>query len=228
MSNAPQSTPENRPFLAGLWLIAAIPVSGLAWGLLDWILPGEMEDWLGLSVLSLGHFACGYLWARSLGRRAGVPSNRIANITAGIGFTLTVWGGRAAIEALDPLISQWLPAVQHAVHIEFTYLFVIWTGVVAGGTGLALGFGLKDWQLALKLFAGGFVIGALVFLIAAVGMDAIGFRVGTPRPDGLPSMVITTFLGIWATALLGSALFGRLLAGARSTTVSPEGLQGKA
>ncbi len=42
--------------------------------------------------------------------------------------------------------------------------------------------------------------------------DVLGFPVGTPRPDGLPSMPIVTILGIRVTTLIGSELFGQVLA----------------
>ena len=75
----------------------------------------------------------------------------------------------------------------------------------------ALGLGLKDWKQALQFLGLGFLTGAGVFLWIAVLMDWAGFRVGTARADGVPSMPMITILGIWTAALVGSGVFGRLL-----------------
>jgi hypothetical protein len=133
------------------------------------------------------------------------------NVAAGIGFTFFVWGGRAAIVELESTFPHWFTPFQGKIHFEFATIFVLWTGLVTGGTGLMLGLGAIDWKLSLRLLLSGFIIGAGTFLIIAFFMDMFGFRVGTPRPDGLPSMVITTLLGIWSAALAGSAIFGREL-----------------
>lgn len=202
----------HRPFLAGFWLIAAIPVSILIVLPFATIIDLEVDESIGLTAVFLVHFAAGFMWARSLGRRTGRSDNRMMNLAAGIGFTLFVWGGRAAFVAFDPIISRWFRIFQGAVHLEFGAIFVVWTGLVTGGTGLAVGTGLRDWKLALKLLGLGLVSGAGVFLVVAFLMDLIGFRVGTPRADEIPSMVVTTLLGIWGAALVGTALFGKMLA----------------
>jgi hypothetical protein len=61
------------------------------------------------------------------------------------------------------------------------------------------------------LFGFGFLIGAVVFYVVTILMDGIGFRVGTPRADGIPSMPVITLLGIWLTALVGTGVFTRIL-----------------
>ena len=201
----------QRPFVAGFWLIAAIPASIIVVIPLAVLTEFDMDEPFGLSALVLTHFFCGYLWSRSLCRRAGRLDNWMMNFAAGIGFTLFVWGGRAAVVELESAIPHWSELFQRKIHIEFAATFVLWTGLVTGGTGLMLGLGAIDWKLALRLLLAGFISGAGMFLIVAFFMDMFGFRVGTPRPDGLPSMVITTLLGIWSAALVGSAIFGREL-----------------
>jgi len=210
--NAPDvTTYPQRPFVAGFWLVAAIPASIIAVIPLAVLTEFDMDEPIGLSALLLTHFLCGYLWSRSLSRRAGRSDSRLMNVAAGIGFTFFVWGGRAAIVELDSTIPHWSTLLQGKIHFEFAAIFVLWTGIVTGGTGLALGLGAIDWKLSLRLLLLGFVSGGATFLIVAFFMDMFGFRVGTPRPDGIPSMVITTLLGIWSTALVGSAIFGKEL-----------------
>lgn len=205
-----------RYMVSGLWLIAAIPLSMLImWPLsLALNMGTDFEDPRLLIGFGLCHFVAGFLWARALFRRAGRPDNRLACLSAGIGFALFVLGMYPLFSIFDPLID--LPGVRGTEHLEFRVIFVTWTGLVTGGTGLALGLGLRDWKGALKFLGLGFLTGAGVFLLIAVLMDWAGFRVGTPRADGIPSMPVITFLGIWAAALVGSAVFGRLLQAGRS------------
>lgn len=213
MDSAHTMIKPNRPALAGLWLMTAIPASILfAFPLREFLnLEPALEDILGVSLISLVHFASGYLWARSLGRRAGLPDNKMMNFAAGLGFALFVIGGRSALIKLDPFINRWLLPIQGSTHLEFGAIFVTWTGLVAAGSGLALGLGRKDWQLAVKLLGLGFLCGAGVFMVAAFLMDLLGFRVGGTSPGGLPAMPIVTLLGIWTAALVGSAVFGAVL-----------------
>lgn len=210
--NAPDTAiHRQRPFVAGFWLVAAIPASIIVVIPLAVLTEFDMDEPIGLSALLLTHFFCGYLWSRSLCRRAGRLDNWMMNVAAGIGFTFFVWGGRAAIVELESTIPHWLTPFEGKIHIEFATIFILWTGLVTGGTGLMLGLAAVDWKLSLRLLLLGFISGACMFLVVAFFMDMFGFRVGTPRPDGLPSMVITTLLGIWSAALVGSALFGKAL-----------------
>jgi hypothetical protein len=58
------------------------------------------------------------------------------------------------------------------------------------------------------MFGLGFASGFLIYLAIMFAMQLFGFTVGSGRPVMLP----TTFLSIWATALVGSGLFGKELA----------------
>lgn len=57
------------------------------------------------------------------------------------------------------------------------------------------------------MFGLGFVSGLLIYLVIMFTMQLLGFKVGSGRPVMLP----TTFLSMWATALVGSGLFRRAL-----------------
>ena len=74
-----------------------------------------------------------------------------------------------------------------------------------------MGLSLKDWKLALKLLGAGFLSGGGTFLVVAFLMDLIGFRVGAPHADERFTMLVVSMLGIWSAALVGSAVFGKLL-----------------
>jgi hypothetical protein len=110
------------------------------------------------------------------------------------------------------LIDPWLDKFDGAGNLEFGALFAPWTGLVAGLAGFALGLGLRDIRLALKLLVLGFLTGFGLYLAIMFTMELLGFKVGSGRPVMLP----TTFLSMWSAALVGSAIFGRMLARSQS------------
>lgn len=203
------------PFVAGFWLIAAIPITVMLLAPLAEVLRlgDDVYSPPGIFVLSVVHLGTGYLWARSLGQRAGLPDNKLMNLSGGIGFALGVVGILMAIpEFAQTAIDRWLAKFHGQGNLEFGALFAPWTGIVAGLAGLALGMGLRDLKLALKLLALGFITGFGLYMVIMFGMELLGFKVGSGRPVMLP----TTFLSMWSAALVGSAIFGRLLAKSRA------------
>jgi len=204
---------RQHPFLAGFWLIAAMPISMLIAVPLLLLLSIDLGDDgpIGNAVLFLGHFVAGYMWTRSLSFRSGLANNKRMNIAGGLAFTLLVMGGRLLVIAHDPRNIFGL-LFHYKQYLLYGTVFVIWTGLVVGGTGLTLGISLKDWKLALKLLGTGFLGGGGTFLVVAFLMDLIGFRVGAPRADERFTMLVVSILGIWSAALVGSAVFGKILA----------------
>ena len=198
--------------LPGLWLILALPLAALLLWPLDRIfrMGSQANDFALMSVFLFSHVVTGYFWVRSLLHRAGHTENWIAGISAGLGFGLSIIGGYWASETIFPAIIERI-GVENTEHLEFQVIFVAWTAMVTGITGFGLGLGLKNWPLALKLGASGLLIGGGTFYLVALLLDTAGFRVGTPRPDGLPSMPIITVIGIWLAALLGTGMFNAIL-----------------
>lgn len=157
------------------------------------------------------HFAAGYMWAQSLGLRSGLPRNRTMNIFGGFGFAFGVVGLLILYVAGLPIenaINRWVESFEGVGNLEFGALFAPWTGLACGISGFALGIGLKDLKLALKLLALGFSTGLGLYLAIMFTMELLGFKVGSGRPVMLP----TTFLSMWSAALVGSGIFGRALA----------------
>jgi len=204
---------SQHPFLAGFWLIAAIPISMLIAVPLLLLLSIDLGDDgpIGNAILFLGHFTAGYMWARSLSSRSGLTNNKMMNFAGGLAFTLLVMGGRLLVVTHDPR-NIFGPLFHYKQYLLYGTVFVIWTGLVVGGTGLTLGISLKDRKLALKLLGTGFLGGGGTFLVVAFLMDLIGFRVGAPRADERFTMLVVSMLGIWSAALVGSAVFGKILA----------------
>ena len=201
--NTPKSQP---PFIAGFWLIAAIPAYLV---LLMGVLHLEFESPLARFIFFLFNLASGYLWARSLGRRSGLTDNTLMNLAGGLGFSLFMIGLYIIPpeSALQMQIDHWLAYFKGKGNLEFGALLAPSTGLACGISGFALGIGLKDWKLSLKLLALGFVTGVLIYLAIMFTMQLLGFKVYSGRPVMIP----TTFLSIWVTALVGSELFGRML-----------------
>lgn len=210
MNTTSEMIKPQHPFLAGFWLIAAIPITVMLLAPLAGVLGlgDDVTERPILLAMFAVHCVTGYLWARSLGQRVGLPDNKTMNISGGISFALGVVGILMGIPEFDrTLIDPWLGKFHGAGNLEFGALFAPWTGIVAGLAGLALGLGLRDLKLALKLLTLGFITGFGLYLAIMFGMELLGFTVGSGRPVMLP----TTFLSMWSAALAGSALFGREL-----------------
>ncbi len=203
-----------HPFVAGFWLIAALPMTMMVLAPFAGILGlgDDVTEPPILFAMFVVHCVTGYLWARSLGRCAGLPDNKWMNISGGIGFAFGVVGILAALAefARNP-ITRWLETFHGAGNLEFGALFAPWTGLACGISGFALGIGVRDLKLALKLLVLGFLTGFGLYLAIMYTMELLGFKVGSGRPVMLP----TTFLSMWSAALVGSAIFGRMLAKSR-------------
>ena len=205
------NTPKSKhPFIAGFWLTLAIPVTMMiSFPLLDIlkIYDSDLRGRIAFSIMFAVHFGAGFLWARSLGHRSGLSENRMMNAFAGIAFSLSMVGVEGGLIHLEPIVNPWLALFSGVGNLEFGALFAPWTGLVCGISGFALGIGLKDLKLSLKLLALGFITGLGLYLAIMFTMQLLGFKVGSGRPVMLP----TTFLSLAVTALVGSELFGRVL-----------------
>lgn len=208
------NTPKlQRPFLAGFWLFAAIPISLLIGGLLELLfkLNFDTNDSNSHVMLFLIHFGVGYLWARSLGKRSGFLDNRWMYLSGALGFSLSFIGMFTFLAYFNAVFLKYIERFNGAGNLEFGSFFAPWFGLITGVSGLALGLGLRKWKLGLKLFGLGFVSGFLIYMAIMFTMQLFGFVVGSGRPVMLP----TTFLSMWSTALVGSGVFGKVLGEAK-------------
>ncbi len=206
----------RRPFIAGFWLIAMLPIAiVMIYPISQWFHRQDISDMVGAPLLVIIFGGTAYMWANALVRRSGWEPTWQTGLAGALGATTTMVGVHAGFGPIFETILDVLgipPSVGDGSREEFLVIFILWTGIVTGGCGLAVGFALREVRLALKLMGLGLVCGMALFAVVALGMELLGFRVGTPRPDGIPSMPIVTLLGIWVTALVGSELFGRVLA----------------
>lgn len=188
-----------------------------------WINHQSVRTLIGLPLVTVVFAGTGFRWAQSLVKRSGWETSWLTGLAGAIGIIVTILG--VEFMAFEPMFGTFLrllniPQSISGTHEEFYVVFVAWTGIVSGGCGLAVGLALKQPKLALKLLGLGMVSGIVTFLIVALVMEAFGFRVGTPRPDGFPSMPLVTLLGISVAALIGSELLGRAIARHEAPAVS--------
>jgi hypothetical protein len=167
----------------------------------------DTNDSISQVILFLVHFGIGYLWARSLGRRSGFSDNQWMYLSGGLGFSLSFIGMFSFLTSFNAAFLKYVDRFNGVGNLEFGAFFAPWFGLIAGVSGLALGLGLRKWKLGMKMFGLGFVSGFLIYLMIMFAMQLLGFKVGSGRVVMLP----TTFLSMWATALVGSGLFGRVL-----------------
>jgi hypothetical protein len=215
--NIPSKT-HNFPqhaYLAGFWLVAGV-LGTLLMSYLTrlWIPHQGTRQPIFLIFVFVVIGGTAYLWTRTLVTRSGLKANIAVGLVGASFFLLTVFGLLVVGEPFFGIIFKGLniPQTGSGTRSEFFVIFVLWTGIVTGGTGFGVGLALKRPKLALKLLLAGLVCGAAVFFAVAFIMEIAGFKVGTPRPDGIPSMPIVTVLGICCAALVGSEVFGRIIA----------------
>jgi hypothetical protein len=206
---------RQRPFLAGFWLFAAIPITLLIVIPLNKFLSFDFDttDSVSHVLLFLTHFGTGYLWARSLGKRSGFPDHKWMYLSGALGFSLSFIGMFGFLALFDPIFQKYIDQFNGVGNLEFGALFAPWFASITGISGLALGLGLRKWKLGLKMFGLGFATGFLIYLAIMYAMQLFGFTVGSGRPVMLP----TTFLSMWVTALVGSGLFGKIMTKSRVT-----------
>jgi hypothetical protein len=198
--------------LAGLWLILALPL-GLA---CVFLVARVTNANLGIEkpaffLAFLPPYAlAGGLWGRGLGRIAGYRQ-RACMMAGAIGVALPTGAVLFALTYVEQNLGQFLRAGL-PVHVIFAIAFALAALMLAGTAGLALGLGLRQPRLAGYLALAGGGAGSLAFLVVDVSMDLLGFRVGAPNAEQRATMLVVAILGLWATAIVGSAVIGHLLA----------------
>ena len=209
MNTTSENSKSKYSSLAGFWLFAAIPFSLLIGGSLELLfkIKFDTNDSTSHVIMFLAHFGAGYLWARSLGRRSGLPDNRGLYLSGALGFSLSFIGMFTFLTSFNAVFLKYVEQFNGAGNLEFGAFFAPWLGIITGVSGLALGLGIGKWKLGLKMFGVGFATGFIIYLVIMFTMQLFGFTVGSGRPVMLP----TTFLSMWVTALVGSALFGKVL-----------------
>jgi hypothetical protein len=198
---------------AGLWLIIAFPLAVACVFLADQVASTDLtiEHPAFLLAFIPPYALAGGLWGRSLGRSTGYLQTRQFILAGAVGVALPTAGALIALNAVEQDLARFL-RTGLPIHIIFALAFALTALMLAGCAGLALGLSVGKLRLAAQLALGSGLAGGLTFLAVDLGMDLLGFRVGAPAAEERATMLVVSILGLWATAIVGSAVIGRILA----------------
>lgn len=212
---------RRSPGLAGAGVTALYLLGGIALGLAVALpisaipTPGNSHvarNTLSGVALLVVVFLASRAWGRAIGRRVGCPDPARMGRVAGFVFAPAMMAAAVVLGLLEPVFVRAGAARGLPIHVVFGILFVAATFLVAGVTAFAVGrvAGTRRAALPHALAVGG--AAALAFFGVALGMDAIGWRVGAPDAAQRATMLVVTLLGCLAAALGGGAVLGHGLA----------------
>jgi hypothetical protein len=153
----------------------------------------------------------GRIWARHVAQLVGafVPHHLTrTGVTLGATTVLIALG----LAALEPGLIAGAAARQISVHVVYTVAFVPATALIAAIGAFALGLALQGSRLGVRLSLVAGLSAAVAFLLSALTMDTLGWRVGAPRAAERATMLVVTVVGATAAAILAGAAIGYVLA----------------
>ena len=196
-------------------LIGSMILGGALGAILNERLPGHSTDLVNILLSAIpafgGVFAGGAAWGWAISRltRAG-DAKRMAWAGA-LGFGPTVILVAFALTFFENLIVEQGKGPQLPIYNVFTLLFVPAAAIIAGTGAFALGIGMRDRALAMKMLWQCALAGGIAFLVVNLTLDAFGFRVGAPGAAERATMLVTALLGNFAAALVGGGVIGKIL-----------------
>ena len=180
----------------------------------------------------IGFFAGGALWGAVMARITSVRARKRMVWAGALSMGPTILAVGIGLAVLEGIFVERAEGPLLPIHVIFTMLFVPATALTAGVGGLALGIAQRDTSLAARLALFSALAGGLAFLVVALTMDALGYRVGAPGAAERFTMVTVALLGILSAAIAGGAIIGSLLspsprhADSPSAVPSPEQIRG--
>lgn len=172
--------------------------------------PGPVHIFLSAVPALAGFLAGSALWGILMGRRAQTANRKHMALAGMLGFAPITLALGIALSMLEPLAVERLGA-QFPIHRIFTFFFVPTAFLIAGTSAFAIGIGLRDTQLAFKLFSRVGIAAALAFLIVNVVMETNGWVVGAPNAGERATMLTVMFTGNLGAALVAGGVMGVLL-----------------
>lgn len=173
--------------------------------------PDPIHILLAALPATLGFLGGSALWGILMGQLAGTTNRKRMAFAGALGFAPITIVLALSLNAVEPIAVEQFGA-QFPIHRLFTFLFVPSAFLIAGVSAFALGIGLRDIQLAWKLFWRVGLAAALAFLFVNVVMEMNGWVVGAPGAAERATMLTVMFAGNLAAALVGGAVLGILLA----------------
>lgn len=151
------------------------------------------------------------LWGIWMGRLANSRETTRMALAGALGFAPIALGMALLLQLLEPIAVEKLGA-QFPLHRLFTFFFVPTAFLIASVSAFAIGIGLRDRALAMRLFWRVGLTAALAFLATNVVMEASGYVVGAPGAAERATMLTVLFAGNFVAALAGGAVMGATLA----------------
>ena len=154
----------------------------------------------------------GARWGRELALRVGAADVRRASRAGAFSFGPIAIVAGLVLTLFEGIIVQRQRGPAIPIHVVYGFLFVPAVFLVASGTTLMLGAGLrlpasKRWRVALMCG----VTAAAAHWIVYQLMDTAGWRIGAPDAARRATMIVVTSLGVLAAALAGGATLGYFL-----------------
>jgi hypothetical protein len=210
----------NHPILKGLIFTLVTLFGGLLIGLLLGDITFHLIPGSSIENVKIGHAAIaaipaligflvgGAIWGVQMGRLAG--SNETGRLFL---FGLLGYGPvsillAAVLGVAGPAIIQYFTDRGQPIHRVFTLLFVPSAFMIAGISAWAVGIGLRDRQLARKLFWEVGLVAGLSFLAVNLSMESLGWVVGAPGAAERVTMITVLALGNIPIALTGGGMMG--------------------
>lgn len=196
-------------------LIGSFILGGALGAILNDRLPGHPTDLVNIllsAIPALGAViagGAGWGWTMSRIARAGERKRMAWAGAIGFGPTLILVG--LALTFFENLIVEQGKGPQLPIHNVFTLLFAPAAAIISGVGAGALGIGLRDRTLAIKLLWQCALAGGITFLAVNLTLDTFGFRVGAPGAVERATMLTTAFLGNFSAALVGGGMIGAML-----------------
>ncbi len=151
------------------------------------------------------------LWARDMNRLAGQPET--ATISRASALFLAILFGLVGLVlgATEPFVVGRAALRGVLIHQVYMILFVTSTLLLATAGTFIVGRSLHGNAFAARLGMGSGFAAAAAFLLVALTMDALGWRVGAPRAAERATMVVVTTLGLVTAGIAAGVVIGTML-----------------
>jgi hypothetical protein len=214
----------NNPMLKGASLTLLTLVGGLIVGLVAGdltfnLLPGSSIDNPSVMHMTfaavpalLGFLAGGWAWGIAMGGLTAVEDQTRMGWAGLLGFgpiTIILAVGLGMAE--PPLVAAFGRSA--GIHRIFTFLFTPSAFLIAGISAFAIGRGLRDNALAIRLLWQVGLAAALTFLVVNLSMESAGWVVGAPRAGERATMLVVLFSGLLGATLVAGGWLGKQLSG---------------
>jgi hypothetical protein len=202
----PAAAITARDLIGGL--ILAVGLGALADGLPLPIVLRRVID--GVVALSVTVWA-GRAWGRDMAGLVGDSDRRRTGKLTALSVGPAIIAAGALLALVEPSVVGRATRAGFEIHAAYSVLFVPVTGIVAAIGGFALGYGLQDRRLGLRLASAAGLAALVAFLAVDLVMYALGWRVGAPNAARRATMLVVTLLSASAAAVAAGAAIGASL-----------------